>query len=89
MSEWPLFLWNESSRAVLNSNGVSFPQMFSSSCRARATECIEAAGAIASPERKIVFLELAQRWLDLGSNLDAIGLRGNVLLYRRPRPIDR
>jgi hypothetical protein len=72
MSEWPLFLWNEFSRAVLNSNGVEFP----------------ANVFIASPERKIVFLELAQRWLDLGSNLDAIGLRGNVLLYR-PRPIDR
>jgi hypothetical protein len=43
---------------------------------------------MASPERKIVFLELARRWLDLGSNLDAIGLRGNIVLYR-PRPTDR
>jgi hypothetical protein len=44
-------------------------------------ECIEAANATASPQRKAVFLELAQRWLDLASRMDAISLRGNALLY--------
>jgi hypothetical protein len=67
---------------------LRFPQMFSSDCRARATECIRAADAAANPERKGVFLELAQRWLELGSKLNAISLRGNVLLYQ-PRPINR
>jgi hypothetical protein len=45
-------------------------------------ECIEAADATASPQRKAVFLELAQRWLDLASRMDAISLRGNALLYQ-------
>jgi hypothetical protein len=50
--------------------------------RARAIECIEAADATDSFERKTVLLELAQRWLDLASRMDARGLRSNVLLYQ-------
>jgi len=48
--------------------------------RARAIECIKAADAAASLERKSAFLELAQRWLDLASRIEAMSLRGNVLL---------
>ena len=46
--------------------------------RARAIECMEAADATDSPERKSVLLELAQRWLDLASRMDGRGLVGDV-----------
>ena len=52
--------------------------------RARANECIEAAERAADPERKLVLLDLAQRWLWLAGQIDAIadqhGLRGDALL---------
>jgi hypothetical protein len=64
-----------------------FPPMSASDeYRARAIECIQAADATDSPERKTIFLELAQRWLDLSSRMDTRGLRGNVLLPQ-PRPM--
>jgi hypothetical protein len=50
--------------------------------RSRAIECIEAADAMASPESKVVLLELAQRWLNLASQVDARGWRGNTLLQQ-------
>jgi hypothetical protein len=52
--------------------------------RARANECIEAAVGVADPERKLVLLDLAQRWLWLAGQTDAIAdrneLRGDALL---------
>jgi hypothetical protein len=52
--------------------------------RARANECIEAADRAAGPERKLVLLDLAQRWLSLAGQIDAIAdrndLRGDALL---------
>jgi hypothetical protein len=53
-------------------------------CRARAKECIEAAERAADPERKLVLLDLAQRWLCHAVQLDAVGdrreLRGDALV---------
>ena len=52
--------------------------------RARAIECIEAADHVADVERRLVLLDLAQRWLWLAGQIDAIadqhGLRGDALL---------
>jgi hypothetical protein len=73
---------------VLRFNGVAFPANVFKRLP-RASNGVHPSGyAAANPERKSVFLELAQRWLELGSKLDAISLRGNVLLYQ-PRPINR
>jgi hypothetical protein len=58
------------------------PMSLSDSYRARPIECMEAADAIAVLERKVVLLELAQRWLDLASRIDTTGLRGDVLLQQ-------
>jgi len=52
--------------------------------RRRANECIAAADQVAEPERKVSLLELAQRWLRLAFQVDAIqnrnGFRGDALL---------
>ncbi len=52
--------------------------------RNRANECIAAADKATEPERKVSFLELAQRWLRLAFHTNKIqdrnGLRGDVLL---------
>ena len=57
---------------------------FGDNFRARANECIEAAERVADVERKLVLLDLAQRWLSLAGQIDAIAdrneLRGDVLL---------
>jgi hypothetical protein len=56
--------------------------------RARAIECIEAADASAAPECKLALLELARRWLNLASQVEAIdrrNLRGDALLAE-PKP---
>ena len=53
-------------------------------CRARANECVVAAGVVADPKSKLVLLDLAQRWLGLAGQIAAIadrhGLRGDALL---------
>ena len=52
--------------------------------RARAHECVKAADGVADPERKLVLLDLAQRWLGLAGQADTIAerseLRGDALL---------
>jgi hypothetical protein len=52
--------------------------------RARAHECVKAADGVADVERKLVLLDLAQRWLRLAGQTDAIAdrheLRGDALL---------
>lgn len=52
--------------------------------RAQVEECINAAGSAADAGRKLVFLELARRWLALAAQADALyernTLRGDVLL---------
>jgi hypothetical protein len=57
---------------------------FGDNFRARANECVEAAGRVADPESKLVLLDLAQRWLGLAGQIAAIadrhGLRGDALL---------
>jgi hypothetical protein len=53
-------------------------------CRARANECVVAAGVVADPKSKLVLLDLAQRWLGLAGQADTIAdrseLRGDALL---------
>jgi hypothetical protein len=55
--------------------------------RAQANECVAAAGVVADPERKLVLLELAQRWLGLAGQADTIAdrseLRGDILRITR------
>ena len=46
--------------------------------RARANECIEAAERVADVERKLVLLDLAQRWLSLAGQIDAIADRNDL-----------
>jgi hypothetical protein len=50
--------------------------------RARAMECIDAADSVTDPKRKLVLLELAQRWLDLAGRVEAQrwDLRGDIFL---------
>ena len=50
--------------------------------RTQALECIEAADSVADPWRKLALLELAQRWLNLAAQMEAMGscLRGDALL---------
>jgi hypothetical protein len=50
--------------------------------RSRAIECIEAADATADPGRKLALVELAQRWLNLAAQVEAMDgcLRGDALL---------
>ena len=56
----------------------------SEECRARATECIDAADRTSDPERKLALLELAQRWLRLSEKFRTSenhnGLRGDLPL---------
>jgi hypothetical protein len=53
-------------------------------CRARANECVVAAGVVADPKSKLVLLDLAQRWLGLAGQADTIAerseLRGDAFL---------
>ena len=39
--------------------------------RAQASECLKAANSTADPERKLLQLDLAQRWLRLAAQVDA------------------
>jgi hypothetical protein len=43
--------------------------------RARAHECVKAADGVADPERKLVLLDLAQRWLGVAGQADTIAER--------------
>ena len=57
--------------------------------RTQASECIKAANAATAPERKLVLFELAQRWLDLATQTDALyerfTPRGDIFLDRPNR----
>jgi hypothetical protein len=56
--------------------------------RARALECVEAADLLADPKRKVVLLELAQRWLTLAAQMERMEsrrLQGDALLAT-PKP---
>jgi hypothetical protein len=46
--------------------------------RARANECVKAADGFADVERKLVLLDLAQRWLSLAGQIDAIADRNDL-----------
>jgi hypothetical protein len=54
--------------------------------RARAKECVAAAGVVADPDSKLVLLEIAKRWLWHAGQADTIAdrheLRGDALLDR-------
>ena len=46
--------------------------MTSDKYRARADQCVKAASSVADPEGKVALLNLAQRWLQLASQIDKI-----------------
>ena len=52
--------------------------------RAKAAECMEAASRAKEPERRVSLLELAQKWLVMAEQADALGetrrITGDVLL---------
>jgi hypothetical protein len=54
--------------------------------RARAAECTQAAKNSTEPQRRVGLLELAQKWLRMAEQADALGatkrLNGDVLLDR-------
>ena len=84
-SRTPNTLWTEAGSGRLNPRVLRWGGMASGdNYRARANECVVAAGVVADPKSKLVLLELAQRWLGLAGQIDAIAdrndLRGDALL---------
>jgi len=81
-------MWNESSiaRSAIQSFGTQMGSGMPSGnqCRVCARECMKAADRINEPGRRIILLELAQRWLMLADQIDGIEARrqpmGDALL---------
>ena len=72
-------MWNESSiaRSAIQSFGTQMGSRIppGKQYRVRARECMEAADRLNDPGRRIILLELAQRWLMLADQIDAIEAR--------------